>query len=118
MKKIFHNVEIICPNDDAPIPTIVKVDGENVRCRRYKLEQSIETIPVLELDLVAIPSVEHNQVTVKVSNKREIAACMDYQEFKEFCDVWNHLHDGTECMVAEQQITEKEMEEILNENRS
>ena len=70
----------------------LSIDGNNVRCAGYTISQCVGEYPVVELEVCAIPNVEQVSI-VHVSNKEEIARLMDFDEFKEFCEIWREVHD-------------------------
>lgn len=70
----------------------VTVDDNAVRCKGYTLRHYVDEIPTVELDLCAVPEVEHD-VVIQVGNKEEIARLMNYSEFQEFCRIWEEVHN-------------------------
>lgn len=78
------------PFDDG-IHAKVFVDEKPIRCIGYTISHSVDCFPSVELQLCVIPEIE-NYATVQISNKEEIALDMDYNEFQEFCRIWNEVH--------------------------
>lgn len=67
------------------------IDEKPIRCYGYIVKQQVDEVPVVELEVCAVPNVEGAAI-VHVSNKEEIARLMDEEEFKEFCDIWKEVH--------------------------
>lgn len=88
---MMHKVKIE-PITENGYRTKLSIDGKDVRCAGYVISQQVGELPVVELDIYAVPGVEHETI-VHVSNKEEIARLMDEDEFKEFCDIWNEVHE-------------------------
>lgn len=70
----------------------VTVDDNAVRCKGYTLRHYVDEIPTVELDLCAVPEVEHD-VVIQISNKEEIARLMDKTEFEDFCNIWKEVYN-------------------------
>lgn len=91
---IFHRLKITHTDVGSPILTFVTLDDMPVKCRGYKIEQGVDALPLIELEVVGVPTIEHDEVVCRVSNKREIANLLDKNEFREFVKIWEDLHGG------------------------
>lgn len=70
----------------------VTIDGEKCLCRSYKIEHYAGRLPMVNIDLVA--NVQYEQdAEINIVNLHEIAELMDEKTFKEFCRVWEEIHD-------------------------
>lgn len=76
----------------------VKINGEQVKCRAYTLEQCAGEIPVVTLEM--IPNVKDILLKgiVKIGSKEEIAMFMSESEFEEFCTIWRSFHECKELL--------------------
>lgn len=86
----MHKIKIE-PVKENSIYTKIMIDQKPIRCYGYIVKQQVDEVPVVELEVCAVPNVE-GEAIVHVSNKEEIARLMDSEEFKEFCEIWNEVH--------------------------
>lgn len=70
----------------------VFIDGNPIRCIGYTLTHRVDELPTLELEMPIVPEIKDKYVVAQISNKEEIARLMDYNEFNEFCEIWNEVH--------------------------
>lgn len=80
------------PWGEGQIYARVSVDGQLVRARGYRISHNAAEVPIVEIEMCAIPDYEH-EVEIKVSNKEEIAKLMDKTEFEKFCETWREIHN-------------------------
>ena len=69
----------------------VTIDGNPIKCSGYELRHYVGEVPSVNIEVVCVPQIEENAI-ISVSNKEEIAALMDREEFEEFCKIWERLH--------------------------
>lgn len=81
------------PTYNGSIYAKVTVDGQEVCCRGYNIRHVVDEVPIVEIEMCAIPDYEH-EVEIRVSNKAEIASLMDKTEFEKFCELWRGIHNG------------------------
>ena len=79
------------PIGDLPQHAKVSVDGNAVLCQGYTIKHYVDDLPTVELDLCAVPDIVHD-VVIQIGNKEEIARLMNYNEFQEFCRIWEEVH--------------------------
>lgn len=89
---MLHKVKIESI-DTNPIGARVFIDDNKVRTRGYTFSHYIGEVPQMKLELPVIPYIEYQEAIVNVSNKEEIARAMDKNEFKEFCEIWESIHN-------------------------
>lgn len=89
--KMFHKFKVE-PCDNSKIHAMVSIDDKPIRCCGYSINHIVDEVPTVELELCCIPNYEHDAV-IHISNKEEIARLMDETEFKEFCKIWNEVHN-------------------------
>lgn len=70
----------------------VTIDDKPIRCRGYELRHYVDEVPSVEIEIACFPQIEET-ASIIVSNKEEIAALMDREEFDEFCKIWERLHE-------------------------
>ena len=70
----------------------VTVDGEQLLCSSYKIEHYAGSLPMVNINLVADVQYEQD-VEINIVNLHERASLMDKKTFKEFCRVWEDIHD-------------------------
>lgn len=80
--------------------TEVKVNGENVRCSAFTLEQCVGEIPVIELEIIQPVINVGLKGRAEIANKKEIAKLMSDVEFNEFCKIWLEVHGYKEGDVV------------------
>lgn len=83
------------PIEDSPECARVSIDGNAVLCQGYTLNHYVGSLPTVELDLIVSPKVEHD-VVIQVGNKEEIARLMNFNEFNEFCRIWDEVHNESD----------------------
>lgn len=71
----------------------VTIDDKPIRCRGYELRHYVDEVPSVEIEINCVPQIEEN-ATINVSNKEEIAALMDKNEYEEFCKIWEKINNG------------------------
>lgn len=78
--------------------TEVKINGENVRCSAYTLEQCAGELPVVKIKI--IPNIKDVNLKgiVEIENKEKIAMLMSESEFEKFCTIWRLIHDQKELL--------------------
>lgn len=69
----------------------VTIDDKPIRCRGYELRHYVDEVPSVEIEIACFPQIEET-ASIIVSNKEEIAALMDKDEFDEFCKIWERIH--------------------------
>ena len=69
----------------------VTIDDKRVLCRGFELRHYVGEVPSVEIEVICVPQIEEN-ATISVSNKEEIAALMDKNEFEEFCKIWEKIN--------------------------
>ena len=69
----------------------VTIDGNPIQCSGYEIKHYVDEFPSVNIEVVCVPQIEEN-ATVKISNKEEIAAFMDREEFEEFCKIWEKIN--------------------------
>lgn len=69
----------------------VTIDDKPIRCRGYELRHYVDEVPSIEIEIACFPQIEET-ASIIVSNKEEIAALMDREEFGEFCKIWEKIH--------------------------
>ena len=73
----------------------VTIDGEQCLCSSYKIEHyagSLPRLPMVNVNLVADVQYEQN-AEINIVNLHEIASLIDKKTFKEFCRVWEEVHN-------------------------
>lgn len=96
---MLHKVEIK-PLDD--LRQEIKIDGQNIRCVGYNLHCYVDEIPMIELEIPAyLAEFVSIPMEVRIKNLREIAKMMDYENLKEFVEIWCDLHDVTTLLEFE-----------------
>lgn len=79
----------------------VTIDDKPIRCRGYELKHYVDKVPSIDIEILCVPQIEEI-ATINVSNKEEIAALMDKDEFEEFCKIWERVHEtgvSTETLI-------------------
>jgi len=87
---MLHKIRVDGFNDG--VNATIRIDGQKIRCRRYKIEQSVDTIPSIELDVCYEPIVETDGC-VDFGNIEQLARMMSYMDFNYFCEKWHEYHD-------------------------
>ena len=71
----------------------VTIDDKPIQCRGFEIKHYVNEVPSVNIEVVCVPQIEENAI-ISVSNKEEIAALMDREEFDEFCEIWKEVHDN------------------------
>ena len=82
------------PIEGNQVSTKVTVDGEQCLCSSYKIEHYAGCLPMVDINLVAGVQYEHD-AEINIVNLHEIASLIDKKTFKEFCRVWEEIHNET-----------------------
>lgn len=69
----------------------VTIDGKSIKCTGYELRHYVDEVPSVNIEIVCFPQIEENAI-ISVSNKEEIAALMNREEFEEFCKIWEKIN--------------------------
>lgn len=69
----------------------VTIDDKPIQCRGYELRHYVDEVPSVNIEVVCVPQIEENAI-ISVSNKEEIAALMNREEFEEFCKIWERVY--------------------------
>ena len=69
----------------------VTIDNNPIRCRGYELRHYVDEVPSVDIEIGCVPQIEENAI-ISVSNKEEIAAFMDREEFEKFCKIWEKIN--------------------------
>lgn len=69
----------------------VTIDDKPIKCTGYELRHYVGEVPSVDVEIFCVPQIEEN-ATISVSNKEEIAALMDREEFEEFCKIWEKIN--------------------------
>ena len=78
--------------------TEVKINGENVRCSAFTLEQCSGELPVVAIEIIPCIKGVKLKGIVEIENKEEIANLMSESEFEKFCTIWRLIHDCNELL--------------------
>ena len=70
----------------------VTIDGKQCLCSSYDIEHYAGSLPMVNINLVADVQYEQD-AEINIVNLDEIASLMDKKTFKEFCRVWEKIHD-------------------------
>jgi hypothetical protein len=81
--------------ENCPALARVTIDDKPIRCRGYKIEHHVDELPMVELEVLAIPECTMDAI-VGINNKEEIASLMDKEEFEKFCEIWKEIHECEE----------------------
>ena len=81
------------PIDGHPDAAQITIDDKPILCRGYELKHYSGSRAEVNIEIICVPKLEDN-ATVNVSNKEEIAALMEREEFEEFCEIWGKIHNG------------------------
>ena len=79
----------------------VTIDDKTIKCRGYELRHCVDEFPSVNIEVVCVPQIEENAI-ISVSNKEDIAALMDREEFEKFCKIWERVHKtgiSTETLI-------------------
>ena len=71
----------------------VTIDDKPIKCIGYELRHYVDEVPSVDIEICCVPQIEENAI-ISVSNKEEIAALMNREEFEEFCEIWKETHDN------------------------
>ena len=71
----------------------VTIDDKPIKCRGFEIKNYVDEFPSVNIEVVCVPQIEENAI-ISVSNKEEIAALMDREEFDDFCGIWKEVHDN------------------------
>ena len=69
----------------------VTIDDKPIRYRGYELRHYVDEVPSVDIEIDCVSKIEET-ASISVSNKEEIAALMDKDEFEEFCKIWEKIH--------------------------
>ena len=69
----------------------VTIDGNPIQCSGYEIKHYVDEFPSVNIEVVCVPQIEENAI-INVSNKEEIAALMNREEFEEFCKIWEKIN--------------------------
>ena len=69
----------------------VTIDDKPIKCTGYELRHYVGEVPSVDIEIGCVPQIEENAI-ISVSNKEEIAALMDREEFEEFCKIWEKIN--------------------------
>lgn len=69
----------------------VTIDDKPIRCIGYELRHYVDEFPSVYIEIDCVPQIEET-ASISVSNKEEIAAFMEREEFEEFCKIWERIH--------------------------
>lgn len=108
MDSMLHNIEIK-GIDGHPEGATVAIDGKNVRARAYTVAHEAGCYPVINLNLVAIPTLSMDG-KVRVSNKGDLAVCFDREEFDEFCQIWQEIQSEQKGVCDVEDAIEENVE--------
>lgn len=70
----------------------VTVDGEQCLFSSYTIEHYAGSLPMVNINIVADVQYEQD-AEINIVNLHEIASLIDKKTFKEFCRVWEEIHD-------------------------
>lgn len=70
----------------------VTLDGKQCLCSSYKIEHYAGSLPRVDISLFAEVQYEQD-AEINIVNLDRIASLMDKKTFKEFCRVWEDIHD-------------------------
>ena len=70
----------------------VTIDSEQCLCSSYKIEHYAGSLPRVNINLIADVQYEQD-AEINIVNLHEIASLIDKKTFKEFCRVWEEIHD-------------------------
>ena len=80
------------PIEGNRVSAKVTVDGKQLLCSSYKIEHYAGCLPMVDINLVAGAQYEHD-AEINIVNLHEIASLIDKKTFKEFCRVWEEIHN-------------------------
>lgn len=69
----------------------VTIDDNPIKCRGFEIKHYVNEVPSVNIEVVCVPHIEETSI-IRVSNKEEIAALMDREEFEEFCKIWEKIN--------------------------
>ena len=69
----------------------VTIDDKPIKCRGFEIRHYVDEFPSVNIEVVCVPQIEENAI-ISVSNKEEIAALMNREEFEEFCKIWEKIN--------------------------
>lgn len=69
----------------------VTIDDKTIKCSGFEIRHYVDEFPSVNIEVVCVPQIEENAI-ISVSNKEEIAALMNREEFEEFCEIWKEAH--------------------------
>lgn len=81
------------PIGNSPERAKVLIDDIPIRCSEYSIQHFAGELPKIEVAIQAVPEYEHDG-EITITNKGQIAQIMSKKEFKEFCRIWEDLHNG------------------------
>lgn len=69
----------------------VTIDDKPIKCRGFELKHYANEVASVNIEIVCVPQIKETSI-ISVSNKEEIAALMDREEFEEFCKIWEKIN--------------------------
>ena len=69
----------------------VTIDDKPIKCRGFERKHYVDEFSSVNIEIVCVPQIEENAI-IRVSNKEEIVALMDREEFEEFCKIWEEIN--------------------------
>ena len=78
------------PIDEAGIGKVT-IDDKPIKCRGFEIKHYVNEVPSVNIEVVCVPQIEENAI-ISVSNKEEIAAFMNREDFEEFCKIWEKIN--------------------------
>lgn len=70
----------------------VLIDDIPILCTEYSIQHFAGDVPRIKVAIQAALEYEHDGEII-ITNKGQIAQIMSKKEFKEFCRIWEDLHD-------------------------
>lgn len=105
---MLNEVKIVSENG---VNANIFVGGKEVhRVTGFNFSHSVNCVPTLELELLAIPyKLCYKSTNVCIANIEDIVNCMDEKMFIDFCNEWHKLND----IKQENRLTDNE-QRLLN----
>ncbi len=90
----FHRLTVNQFDRDKQGRMKILLDGKEVLCRNYKIEQSYETIPVIELELAGYGGFDGDVgVNINDTNIDFLCQNLNRKQVELFIKFWNTYHD-------------------------
>ena len=70
----------------------VTIDDKPIKCRGFEIKHYVDEFPSVNIEIICVPQIEETSI-ISVSNKEEIAALMNREEFEEFCKLWENINE-------------------------